>query len=68
MLLFARMLKLSSIWSKCKIRLYTFAYANENNLAIKKQCEAYLERIRIKAQVFVVEFSDDILDQAHPRT
>jgi hypothetical protein len=44
------------------VRLFTFSYASENSLAIKKQCEAYLNRIRIKAKVFVIEFNDDIFD------
>lgn len=58
MIMLAVLLRRHRMWHKCKIRLFTTAFALENSIAIQRKLENYLKRIRVRATVTVVEFDD----------
>ncbi|XP_050314545.1 solute carrier family 12 member 6 isoform X3 [Anthonomus grandis grandis] len=63
------LLKQHRTWKNCKLRIFTVAQFNDNNIQMKKDLKKFLYQLRIEAEVEVVEMSDkDISAYANERT
>lgn len=57
------------VWKKCKLRIFTVAQIDDNNIQIQKDMEKFLYNLRIPAQVLVVEMpTNDISAYTYERT
>ncbi|ESN90227.1 hypothetical protein HELRODRAFT_90889, partial [Helobdella robusta] len=57
------------VWKKCKMRIFTVAQMEDNNIQIQKDMEKFLYNLRIPAQVKVVEMpTNDISAYTYERT
>uniref|UniRef100_A0A0N5AVM1 Amino acid permease n=1 Tax=Syphacia muris TaxID=451379 RepID=A0A0N5AVM1_9BILA len=57
-LLIAYLLSQHKVWRHCKIRVIAIAQENDNNVKIEKDLQDYVYRLRIDAQIMVIELSD----------
>lgn len=55
MLQIGYLLNLHSVWRHCKLRLFTVAQHDENNVQLKENMEKFLHLLGINAQVNVIE-------------
>lgn len=61
LLLVAHLLQQHKIWRKCKLRVYTVAEKLDNPELVKRNLENFLDLIRIKAEVRVLELDESCL-------
>jgi len=69
MILLLFLLKQHKVWRKCNLRIFTVAQMEDNSIQMKKDLESFMYHIRIKAQVEVIEMTDqDISEYTYERT
>ncbi|ESN89907.1 hypothetical protein HELRODRAFT_194755 [Helobdella robusta] len=57
------------VWKNCKMRIFTVAEMQDNSVQIKKDVETFLYKLRMNAEVQVIELhSQDISAYAYERT
>ncbi|KAK0422326.1 hypothetical protein QR680_007506 [Steinernema hermaphroditum] len=68
-LLAAYLLKQHRVWRHCSLRVIAIAQADDNNVRMKEELEAYVYALRIDAAILVVELADaQIAKTAFERT
>ncbi|KAL9974990.1 hypothetical protein ACROYT_G012103 [Oculina patagonica] len=69
MILILFLLKQHKVWRKCNLRIFTVAQLEDNSIQMKKDLESFMYQLRIKAQVEVIEMTDqDISEYTYERT
>jgi len=64
-LLLSHLLKRTSTWKRCPLRIFVTAEETDNSEAMREQLDEYLKSMRINAQVYIVEMSaEDTLPYA----
>ncbi|KAI3410084.1 hypothetical protein GPALN_006446 [Globodera pallida] len=57
------LLKQSSVWRNCKIRIVAVARPKENSVQLKKSLHDYVYQLRIEAEILVAEINDPALSK-----